>query len=139
VIAGLEKTILFDTGGEGKILLANMRKLGIDPRGIHIVVLSHSHGDHTGGLHALLRQNRNVIVYALASFPAGIKRIIEQSGARLIEVKGPCEICRGIRSTGEIGGAIKEQSLAIDTKEGITVITGCAHVGSAVEIYYPGS
>ena len=31
VIKGLEKTILFDTGGDGQRLLANMKKLDIDP------------------------------------------------------------------------------------------------------------
>jgi 7,8-dihydropterin-6-yl-methyl-4-(beta-D-ribofuranosyl)aminobenzene 5'-phosphate synthase len=131
VITGLEKTILFDTGSEGKILLANMRKLGIDPHAIDAVVLSHSHGDHTGGLDAFLRENRDVIVYALCSFPATIKHSVQQSGARLVGVDAPCEVCPGVRSTGEMGRAIKEQSLVIDTKTGVAVVTGCAHPGVA--------
>jgi 7,8-dihydropterin-6-yl-methyl-4-(beta-D-ribofuranosyl)aminobenzene 5'-phosphate synthase len=129
VITGLDKTILFDTGGEGRILLANMRKLGIDPQAIDVVVLSHSHGDHTGGLDAFLRENRNVIVYALRSFPAPIKHSVKQSGARLVEIDGPCEVCPCVRSTGEMGRAIKEQSLVIHTKTGVAVVTGCAHPG----------
>ena len=34
VIEGLEKTILFDTGGDGTILLSNMERMGIDPEEI---------------------------------------------------------------------------------------------------------
>ena len=32
VIRGTEKTILFDTGGDGSILLTNMKELGINPK-----------------------------------------------------------------------------------------------------------
>jgi len=41
---------LFDTGASGAILLHNMRELGLDPSAIDIVVISHPHADHTGGL-----------------------------------------------------------------------------------------
>ena len=55
-ITGTEKTILFDTGGDGSILLNNMQKLAIDPNGIDTVVLSHIHPDHTGGLNSFLEK-----------------------------------------------------------------------------------
>ncbi|MGD2271826.1 MAG: MBL fold metallo-hydrolase [Desulfobacterales bacterium] len=51
VIKGPEKTILFDTGGDSAVLLNNMQQLGIDPKAIDVVVLSHIHGDHVGGFH----------------------------------------------------------------------------------------
>jgi 7,8-dihydropterin-6-yl-methyl-4-(beta-D-ribofuranosyl)aminobenzene 5'-phosphate synthase len=44
----LDKTILFDTGGNGDILLANMQRLGLEPQGVNAVVFSHIHADHTG-------------------------------------------------------------------------------------------
>ena len=49
------RTVLFDTGAEGGLLLGNMRALDLDPRAIEIVVLSHIHGDHVGGLASLSR------------------------------------------------------------------------------------
>ena len=49
-----DTTILFDTGGDGATLLGNMATLGIEPENIEVVVLSHIHGDHTGGLGSLL-------------------------------------------------------------------------------------
>ena len=42
--------ILFDTGAKGDLLLGNMAKLDLDPLDIDLIVLSHEHGDHTGGL-----------------------------------------------------------------------------------------
>ena len=56
LVEGLEETILFDVGGEGAVLLRNMKKLGIDIDTIDIVVLSHIHYDHIGGLSTLLEE-----------------------------------------------------------------------------------
>jgi len=39
--------ILFDTGANGRILLSNMKKLGIAPALIDEVFISHAHFDHT--------------------------------------------------------------------------------------------
>ena len=73
VITGCEKTILFDTGGEGDVLLSNMRICGIDPSRIDAVVLSHIHGDHTGGLDEFLQVNPDVEVYLPKVFPVEFK------------------------------------------------------------------
>jgi len=129
VIRGTEKTILFDTGGDGSILLANMEELGINPKEIDLVVLSHIHGDHIGGLTSFLRKNPEVVVYLPKSFPKGFMDGVKEYGAKIVEVQGPLEICEGVYSTGELGTWIKEQSLIIHTKEGSIVITGCAHPG----------
>ncbi|MFL5515142.1 MAG: MBL fold metallo-hydrolase [Gemmatimonadales bacterium] len=42
--------ILFDTGMHPQTVLDNARDLGIDLSNVTDVVLSHHHGDHTGGL-----------------------------------------------------------------------------------------
>lgn len=129
LIKGTEKTILFDTGGDGLTLLANMEKLGITPGEIDIIVLSHVHGDHVGGLSTLLKQNPKVTVYLLESFPKSFKDAVREYGAEVIEVKEELKICDGVYSTGELGTWIKEQSLVINTERGLIVITGCAHPG----------
>jgi 7,8-dihydropterin-6-yl-methyl-4-(beta-D-ribofuranosyl)aminobenzene 5'-phosphate synthase len=69
VIAPGADTVLFDTGGDGPTPLANLRRLGIDPDSIDAVVLSHIHGDHTGGLEDFLTRRPNVTVYMPRSFP----------------------------------------------------------------------
>jgi len=129
VIRGTEKTILFDTGGDGSILLTNLEELGINPKEIDLVVLSHIHGDHVGGLPSFLRKNPEVVVYLPKSFPKGFKDKLKEYGAKIVEVQEPLKICEGVYSTGELGTWIKEQSLIIHTEKGWIVITGCAHPG----------
>ena len=129
VVSKTEKTILFDTGGVGALLMRNMKKINVDPNTIDVVVLSHIHGDHTGGLKTFLAENPEVIVYLLKSFPADFKKDIEQYGAKAVEVHEPLKICENVYSTGEIDSLIEEQSLIIHTDKGLIVVTGCAHPG----------
>ena len=129
LIRGVEKTVLFDTGGDGQRLLLNMKKLGIDPEEIDIIVLSHIHGDHVGGLHSVLEKNKDVIVYLLKSFPESFKKDVKAQGAKINEINEPLKICESVYSTGELGTEIKEQSLIVQTEKGLIIITGCAHPG----------
>ena len=127
-ITGTEKNILFDTGG-GQLLLDNMQKLAIEPDSVDVVVLSHIHGDHTGGLSSFLEKNPNVTIYLPKSFPKKFKDNARNSGAKIIEVKESLQICENVYSTGQLGKLIKEQSLIVRTDKGLVVITGCAHPG----------
>jgi len=129
VVEGAEKTILFDTGGDGRLLLGNMKKMGIDPSVIDVVVLSHEHNDHIGGLEAFLRKNDRAIVFAPASFPEKFQSFAKDRKMRKVDVKGPMNICGNVFTTGEMGDGLVEQSLIIVTDRGPVLITGCAHTG----------
>jgi 7,8-dihydropterin-6-yl-methyl-4-(beta-D-ribofuranosyl)aminobenzene 5'-phosphate synthase len=129
LITGADKTILFDTGGDGARLLKNMGKLGIHPEKIDVIVLSHIHGDHIGGLRSVLERNPNVIVYFPKSFPENFKNGVKGYGTKMAEVREPSKIFENFYSTGELGTGIKEQSLIVKTEKGIIVIIGCAHPG----------
>jgi 7,8-dihydropterin-6-yl-methyl-4-(beta-D-ribofuranosyl)aminobenzene 5'-phosphate synthase len=52
---GRERTILFDTGVSPHGMVENMRRLGLDPRDIEVLVLSHGHWDHVTGVEGLAR------------------------------------------------------------------------------------
>jgi 7,8-dihydropterin-6-yl-methyl-4-(beta-D-ribofuranosyl)aminobenzene 5'-phosphate synthase len=123
-----EKTVLFDTGGDGATLMNNLTILGLDPQTIDVVVLSHAHGDHTGGLAALLGAGAKPTVYVPASFSAAFKRDVRRF-TDLVEVAEPVSIAPGIHTTGEVGTSIIEQALAVETDDGLVVVTGCAHPG----------
>ncbi|GAK55919.1 hypothetical protein U27_02880 [Candidatus Vecturithrix granuli] len=129
LIQGLERTILFDTGGEGVILLSNMQKLGFDPHDIDVVMLSHHHSDHVEGLPDVLKVNPNVTVYLLNSFLPGFKDKVKSYGTDVIEIQDSLKICDHAYSSGELGEWIKEQALILQTDKGVIVITGCAHPG----------
>jgi 7,8-dihydropterin-6-yl-methyl-4-(beta-D-ribofuranosyl)aminobenzene 5'-phosphate synthase len=128
-IQGTKKTILFDVGGEGSVLLSNMKKLEINPKGVNAIVLSHVHYDHIGGLSHFLKENHNVTVYMPQSLPQSVKETVRQTGARVTDVKNSIKICKDVYSTGELGDFIKEESLIIKTYKGLIIITGCAHPG----------
>jgi len=129
VITGAEKTILLDTGGDGPMLLNNMEKLAIEPKTIDTIVLSHIHGDHTGGLQSFLEKNSDVTIYLPKSFPKKFKDNVASCGAKIVEVDQSLKICENVYSTGQLGVLIREQSLIIRTEAGLIVITGCAHPG----------
>lgn len=53
---GLKRKILFDTGSHPKPILHNMKELKLNPENIDMLVLSHSHYDHTGGLLKIMKK-----------------------------------------------------------------------------------
>jgi 7,8-dihydropterin-6-yl-methyl-4-(beta-D-ribofuranosyl)aminobenzene 5'-phosphate synthase len=52
---GRERTVLFDTGVSPAGMVENMRRLGIAPGDIDVVVLSHGHWDHVTGMEGLVK------------------------------------------------------------------------------------
>ncbi|MGB2803301.1 MAG: MBL fold metallo-hydrolase [Candidatus Zixiibacteriota bacterium] len=124
-----DKNILFDTGADSPTLLDNMKGLEIDPKDIHAIVLSHIHGDHTGGLSGILKINHNLTVYLPKSFPNDFKKDVESFKAKVVEVGDPVEVTERVSSTGELGTSMREQSLIVKTSRGLVVLTGCAHPG----------
>ena len=113
--------ILFDTGADSSILLHNMEELNIDPRDVETIVISHAHGDHTGGLSEILKENKNAELYVPSSFH------ISTPGRKVTTVKGVVKIGENCFSTGELEGI--EQSLALKTDKGIFIVVGCSHSG----------
>jgi 7,8-dihydropterin-6-yl-methyl-4-(beta-D-ribofuranosyl)aminobenzene 5'-phosphate synthase len=120
--------LLFDTGGDGPRLLSNMERMGLDVGRIKSVVLSHAHGDHTGGLAGLLAVNKEITIYLPRSFPTRFKEQVK-AHARVVEVHEPMEIAEGVYTTGEMRRGLVEQALVLVTNRGLVVITGCAHPG----------
>jgi 7,8-dihydropterin-6-yl-methyl-4-(beta-D-ribofuranosyl)aminobenzene 5'-phosphate synthase len=113
--------LLFDTGADGAVLLHNMKELDINPDSIGKIVISHAHGDHTGGLLDILKKNNKAEVYVPSSYG------FSEAGRKTFSVLGPLKISERVFSTGVLRGI--EQSLALETDKGILVMTGCSHPG----------
>lgn len=111
--------ILFDTG-QGKVLRHNATHLDIPLDTAEIVVISHGHFDHTGGLQETLQNNEQASVclhpaaleakYAQAKTPPhrgiGIPRVHRQAlrgvAQRLLWTRKPTTLFDAVHLTGEI-------------------------------------
>ncbi|MFC2088926.1 MBL fold metallo-hydrolase [Calditrichota bacterium] len=113
------KRILFDTGGNGEILLNNMKSLQIDPNSISDVYISHCHFDHIGGLSHFLNENRDVVLHAPVSF-RGVR-----NAKKVIYYDKPQEFIKHFFTTGEMENI--EQTMAIETDKGLIIVAGCSH------------
>jgi 7,8-dihydropterin-6-yl-methyl-4-(beta-D-ribofuranosyl)aminobenzene 5'-phosphate synthase len=114
--------LLFDTGARPDTVLANARELGVDLSGVSDVILSHHHGDHTGGLLALRRALMKDHPQALSRCYVGrgiflprpgeggrdtnetraLKAPYEATGGRFVEVAQPTEVAPGAWLTGPV-------------------------------------
>jgi 7,8-dihydropterin-6-yl-methyl-4-(beta-D-ribofuranosyl)aminobenzene 5'-phosphate synthase len=106
--------VLFDTGPDPDLLEHNAALLDLDWATVDAVVLSHAHGDHTGGLPAVIAHTRPLIpLYAHLdifrerySKRAGCGMEIDQQALEdhfLLRLDDqPVEVVDGVWTTGEI-------------------------------------
>ncbi|MFH1435061.1 MAG: MBL fold metallo-hydrolase [Pseudomonadota bacterium] len=109
--------VLFDTG-QGMGLLDNAVRLGKDLSAVDVVILSHGHYDHTGGLPAVFAKSPGVKLVAhpdifqekMGVLPGKepkaiglpLKRTTIEKNADLILTTGPWSLSDRIMTTGEV-------------------------------------
>lgn len=128
--------LLFDTGARPETVLRNARELGIDLGDVTEVILSHHHGDHTGGLLTLRRGVAKEHPKALSRTYVGrgifqsrprddgsesnetiaLKEPYEESGGRFIEITKPTELFPGAWLTGPVPRTYPERNWSGTTK-----------------------
>lgn len=124
-IAGLEKTILFDAGEKQDILLHNMKQANIDSNRIQYLVISHVHFDHIGGLMGVTGWKNMETAFLPVKLAYPVARM-----ERVVSL--PVELFPRVFLTGTMPAEAvhgDEQSLIIDTPQGLVLITGCSHPG----------
>lgn len=118
---GSKDTFLFDAGTTVEGALHNMDVLEARPKGLHAVVLSHGHTDHTLGLIGMLKRHGRhgmpIILHPDAflkrknilpdghevNLPPPDRRDIEAEGINIVEDRGPSLLVDGrVLITGEI-------------------------------------
>ena len=120
--------VLFDTGAKYDTLLYNIDRLGIKLSKIDTIVLSHFHGDHTGGIEIVRLLGDVRVMTPKSFFPQMKKKLSKYQNVDVIQVVGATEIAKDMTSTGELG-KMGEQSLLVQTSKGLVVVTGCSHPG----------
>lgn len=137
-----DKKILFDTGRKPETVLKNAEELGIDLSQVETVFLSHSHGDHTGGLLTLRKKLKQKNPNAISKIHVGegifeqrvnfrnrmleIKQELEKDGVMFIIHKKEFELLPGVWVTGPIDRIHPEKNYGgkwkITTKNNDSVI-----------------
>ena len=121
-------TILFDVGPDPGVLAYNAGVLGVDLSKVDIIVISHGHGDHYGGLPLLSELKPEALVYV----PSGSQRLATYArklGFKVVSVNDTVEVGPGIYVVGPLYGPPPEIALALKSKEGLILIVGCSHPG----------
>lgn len=128
----VSRVILFDTGWNGNILLKNIQRVKKDIREVTDIFLTHDHWDHVGGVVFLLAYDlpnlKNIFVPSTFSthFKQELKVLAHVTSISLS--KNPIKLFPKGYSSGELGDAIKEQSLILRLRNEKTVlVTGCGH------------
>lgn len=118
---GARHQVLFDAGLSPDALVTNMRRLGLDPGSVEVIVLSHGHSDHTTGLDGFIRAvgrsslpvlihpgfwNRRRLVIPgrdPVELPTTSRRALEGAGFTIAEERGPSFLFEGsVLITGEV-------------------------------------
>lgn len=125
----IDDYFLFDTGSNGRALVRNMAKMGIDINKFKYLFISHPHWDHIGGIDSVLDINPYMTLF----LPDSLSKLYIRDLKRLSrEVKviheNPVKLFGNFYSTG-VMMPIGEQSLVIDEGDFSIVVTGCAHPG----------
>jgi 7,8-dihydropterin-6-yl-methyl-4-(beta-D-ribofuranosyl)aminobenzene 5'-phosphate synthase len=124
------RTILFDTGSNGRVLLRNMAALGLAPESIDLIFLSHPHWDHMGGLDSVLELNPDVTVVVHEGFSKHLIHDLRTLCADLVVIGAdPHQLAPGIFSTGMLGSQPSEHAMLIQTNNVTVAVSGCAHPG----------
>ena len=124
-----EYKLLFDTGSNGRVLLRNMKKLGIDITEVKYLFLSHEHWDHIGGVDSVLEANPNLTIFAPRSLSKNMIADMRTLSNEVIVCRGtPLPLAPDLYSTGVQGKYTPEHALVIDGASPM-VLTGCGHYG----------
>jgi 7,8-dihydropterin-6-yl-methyl-4-(beta-D-ribofuranosyl)aminobenzene 5'-phosphate synthase len=121
--------IIFDTGANEKILEANLKKLSINPLDIDIVIVSHKHYDHKGGASWLLQTNEKIVIYLPKTFGRSLEKKLSTCRNVIYSIEKNYTINDTFTLIVSKNLFVTELALAINTSNGIILISGCSHTG----------
>ncbi len=122
--------ILFDTGPDPQLLAKNLNMLRIDLGKLKACVISHTHGDHLGGISHLSKIGQELDVYMPCN--SYYRNFIERMGLKYKIAPNFEWIYPGVGLSGIIDHGIPEQALVLNIENfGLLILVGCSHPGIA--------
>jgi 7,8-dihydropterin-6-yl-methyl-4-(beta-D-ribofuranosyl)aminobenzene 5'-phosphate synthase len=119
------KRMLLDTGTDPDVMEHNLITAGVDVDELDLVVVSHNHYDHTGGLQRLRKLNPDVPVYLPPNQVFAVDgEIIEDH----LQVTPNILVVRG-RTNVPTAGISDDLSVVIRGRSGPYVLSTCSHSG----------
>lgn len=122
------KQILLDTGTDPDILEHNMKQAAVDVNALDMVVVSHNHHDHAGGLQRIRALNPDlpVLVPPGQHFPVKDVEVIEDH----LKLTGNVYIIRA-HTDKPTAGISDDLSIVLRGRSGAYVLSTCSHSGVA--------
>ncbi|MFW6159216.1 MAG: MBL fold metallo-hydrolase [Planctomycetota bacterium] len=134
--------VLFDTGTSGAVV-QNAEALGVDLSRADVIVLSHGHYDHVGGLPAVCKETAGAVI---CSHPDAN---VDPLGHDSLTSRSPEEVVPGVHMTGQVPRVTDfetrreppipqpdDQAIFFRAPEGVVVVVGCAHAGVVNTLRY---
>ena len=120
------KRILLDTGTDPDVLAHNLAAAGVDVNELDMVVISHNHYDHAGGLARVRSMSPDVPVFVPPNqdFSVGDVQVVEDH----LQVTSNVFVIRG-HSDVPTGGISDDLSVVLRSRSGPYVLSTCSHSG----------
>ncbi|MFL5863082.1 MAG: MBL fold metallo-hydrolase [Solirubrobacteraceae bacterium] len=111
--------VLFDTGISPDGLVENMRRLELSPHDVEVIVLSHGHFDHVGGMEGLARELRPANLPVVIHPEAWTRRRLALPGRDPVRIASPSR-----RALETVGFEIVERREPSFLLDGCLLVTG---------------
>lgn len=120
------KQILLDSGTDPDVMEHNLATAGVDVNDLDMVIISHNHHDHAGGLERIRDLNPNVPVYVPPNqdFPVDDVQVVENH----LKVTPNIFVIRG-HTDVPTAGISDDLSVVLRSRSGPYVLSTCSHSG----------
>jgi 7,8-dihydropterin-6-yl-methyl-4-(beta-D-ribofuranosyl)aminobenzene 5'-phosphate synthase len=120
------KQILLDTGTDPDVMEHNLNAAGVDVNALDMVIISHNHHDHAGGLKRIRKMNPVVPVYVPPNqhFQVHNVQIVEDH----LKVTSNVFVIRG-HTDVPTAGISDDLSIVLRSESGLYVLSTCSHSG----------